>query len=341
MLDRIFFTVLIGVAALALGLLLRYLLVRRLQRTILDNWLIQLLGALIIFLPLILGAISAPFVLANQAVTAFWLNALKPLSYQSLPDLAWGLIETVLVIVLGVGVARTVMKVAVRHFGENRLDINLRTLIGRIFYIITIIVAFFWILAIWHIAIALPVAVIGTLTVAFTFAIQDILKDLVAGLYILMERPFYIGDLITIGDQTNVASHTGIVENVQIRATVLRLVSGEQVTVPNALVFGGIVINNTHYEERRATITVTLPQATFDKTTTLDTILKTIQSQATILAKPEPNIMISSFTGHHVTLTVRFWLPNQDVASISEVMYTLRTALPDADLTVVEAAANL
>ena len=341
--TRIILTVIIGLAAIGIGLLLRRQLVRSLKNSILDNWLVQALGIIVIFPTLIIAGFVTPFILNNELFISF-MDSIKTTFTKHTPEIisfSWGFVETILVIVLGFGIARTIMKVIIRGLGENRIDINIRTLIGRIFFIIIVIIAFFWLLAIWHVAIDLPVAVLGTLTVAFTFAIQDILKDLVAGFYILMERPFHIGDLITIGDQSQSSAHTGVVEDVQIRATKLRIVSGEQITVPNMLVFGGIVMNNSFYGERRATITVTLPLDSFDKVAIPEQILKIFKDDETVMAKPEPTVMISNYAGQLVTLTVRFWVANGQVASISEVMYTLRTALPTADIAVVESAGNI
>ena len=341
--TNIFFSILTILIAIGLGLLLRRLLIHRLKNTVLDNWIIQTLGIIIILPPLIIGAVGVLFIVGDGAIYFAWQTLMQglPAPVGKGIDLGWGFIETVLVIVLGVGIARTLMKITVRGLGENRIDINIRTLIGRIFYIITVLIAIFWILAIWHVAIELPVAVLGTLTVAVVFAIQDILKDLVAGFYNLMEHPFHIGDQITIGDETQSASHTGIVEDVQIRATKLRIVSGEQVTVPNALVFGGIVINNSFYGERRATITVTLPQEEFVKDETVNQIIKALKGIETVMVKPEPVVMINGYTGNSITLTVRYWIANRQLASVSEVMYALRTVLPHADLAVHEAAGNI
>jgi small conductance mechanosensitive channel len=341
--TNIFFSILTALVAISIGLLLRRLLVRRLRNTVLDNWIIQTLGIIIILPPLIIGAVAVLFIVGDGAITFTWQALVQglPIPVVNVIILSWAFIETVLVIVLGVGIARTLMKITVLGLGENRIDINIRTLIGRIFYIITVLIAIFWILAIWHVAIELPVAVLGTLTVAIVFAIQDILKDLVAGFYILMERPFHIGDQITIGDETKSASHTGVVEDVQIRATKLRIVSGEQVTVPNALVFGGIVINNSFYGERRVTITVTLPQQEFVKDETVGQIIKALKGIESVVVKPEPTAMITGYTGNSITLTVRYWIANRQLSAISEVMYTLRTILPNADLAILEPAGNI
>ncbi|HCJ33039.1 MAG TPA: hypothetical protein DHV65_01895, partial [Ktedonobacter sp.] len=56
--ENITLLVLIALCAVAIGLTLRHFLVRRLRRTILDKWLVQLLGAIVFVLPLI-AAVSS------------------------------------------------------------------------------------------------------------------------------------------------------------------------------------------------------------------------------------------------------------------------------------------
>ncbi len=328
---------LIGVIAVAIGLMLRHFLVRRLKKTILDNWIVQLLGVIVIVLPLIAAIFTLPLLLQNSLLGEF----IKPFLKSYLPDITKFVVQallTVVAIVTGVAVGRTLMKLIVKSLSNNRIDINLRTLIGRISFIIIMIFDVFWLLLIWGIAIDIPVVLIGAITVTFTIAFQDILKNLVAGFYILMERPFYIGDSITISNTNNAPLHTGVVENIELRATKLRISSGEQVTVPNALVFGGVVINNSFYAERRATISVALPIEAFDKEEALNQIIQALKGSATVAEKPEPTAIISNYTGKQVVVMVRFWVEKGKFARISEVMYTLRTALPDADMSFVESA---
>ncbi|HYL45107.1 MAG TPA: mechanosensitive ion channel domain-containing protein [Ktedonobacteraceae bacterium] len=336
MTSRIVLTVFIGLLALIIGLLLRLLLVRRLKQTVLDNWLIQTLGVIVVLVPLIIAGAATPFILDSTNGNWKYLNSsLQKLisNPTNLAPLVWSVVQPPLVLVLGVGIARTLSKLALRN--QSHLDINLRTLISRICYIITLLITGFWILTLLQISVTVPVAVIGSLAVAGAFAIQDILKDLVAGFYILMERPFHIGDEI------NTASYVGKVEDIQIRATKLRLVSGEQVTIPNSMVFGGVVVNNTYYGERRATITVTMPQEEYKRKETPELILKALQEIDAVMVKPEPMAFISGYAGKLVTLTVRFWIANRQLATVSEVMYTLRTVLPNADFTVLESAGNV
>jgi small conductance mechanosensitive channel len=323
--------------AIGIGLTLRHFLVRRLKSTILDNWIIQLLGVIVFIPVLIVATIVALFILDIGIVFGIWDTTKKFVSQQPTLGLAYGLIETILVILLGLGIARTIMKLTIRGIGSH-IDINIRTLVGRLLFILIILIGFFSLLSIWHVGIDLPVALIGTLTVALTFAIQDILKDLVAGFYILMERPFHIGDLITISNTANAPLHTGIVEDIQLRATIMRITSGEQVIVPNSLVFGGVVINDTYYSERRVTLTLTLPAEEFIKDKTPEHIIKSLVEIKSIVTKEEPSVLVSGYIGTSLKLTVRFWIANEQLASISEVMYTLHTAFPHADMALIESA---
>lgn len=342
--DITFRIILIAVTlliALLIGLLLRRMLVRRLKNTVLDNWLVQTLGVISIVLLLILAVPISFTVADSNLLPSVWAVLTAQISLKDITGLAWNLIETLLIIGLGVGFARTLKTITVRNLGANRIDINLRTLIGRVCYILILTLVVFWILTIWQISIGVPVAALGILTVAVTVAIQDVLKDLVAGFYILMEHPFHIGDQITIGDQVNLASHTGKVEDVQIRTTKLRLVSGEEVSVPNALVFSSIVINNSFYGERRATIIVKLPEEEFVKDETPKQILKAINEIDTILAKPEPYVTLVGVSDKKISLDVRFWIAHGQFSAVTEAMYVLHTLLLNADLTVQEPAGNV
>ncbi len=126
----------------------------------------------------------------------------------------------------------------------------------------------------------------GFLALAFSLAFQDILKNFIAGLFMLVERPFRLGDEITVDN------HTGIVENIEMRATTLRTSAGEQVITPNALVYTGTIINRTRYPTRLFTLTAKVPGGV-----ALDGLTDKLKEQI-----QQPSIDGS------LTLEVRYWL---------------------------------
>ena len=342
---QIIFSVLIILVALGIGLFLRRILVRRLHKTVLDNWLIQLLGALVVIPPLIVGFVLLPFIgVGASVVSQFWQSIVAAFQVKDIPTLIWNLVKSILLILLAIGIGRTLMKLVTRGMAKSRMEINIRILLGRISYALIGIVAFFWILAIWNIALTVPATVISIITVGIALVIQDILRNLAAGLYILLEGPFQIGDTITTD------KYTGNVEAVELRATKLRIISGEQVIVPNSMLFSDIVINKTIYDERRVTIVITMPQEEYDKERLTECILNAIKEVKGVMMKPEPTLAMSNvagsfggstgtlsgYSGEIITLLLRFWSPEGDDAVISDAMHDLRIALPRADLAIRE-----
>jgi small conductance mechanosensitive channel len=335
--------------ALGVGLLLRYLLVRRLKNTVLDNWLIQIFGFLIIIPAVIAGIIVAAFFIGIPATDLLlYLQLISPFKFNlpNLSNIIWQFALSVLVLLLAIGVGRTLLKIVTAGTAKEHIGINISILLGRILYTAVLCIAVLLILTIWNIQFGIPAAVISVITVGLTFVLQDLLKNIVAGIYILVEGPFHIGDVISTD------TYTGKVEDVQLRATKLRIASGEQVIVPNSMLFTGVVVNKTIYEETRSTIVITLPLDKYDKDQTAGCILNTIKGVTGVMIKPEPTLNLSSvagafgsstgtvsgYTGEIITLTLRFWIPEGGDAPVSEAMLALREALPYVDLSIREPA---
>src|SRR5579884_607944 len=161
---QIILVILTIVVALGLGLLLRRKLVARLKKTVLDNWIIQTLGVLV-FLPVFIIAAPIAFIISywgTGALAALFSSLAGSFNdaFKNLNPTAfiWNLFQTALLIALGIGIARTIKAVTIRSLGESRIDVNIRTLIGRILYIIILLLAAIWILSIWNISLGIPVA---------------------------------------------------------------------------------------------------------------------------------------------------------------------------------------
>src|SRR5215216_4653809 len=86
------------------------------------------------------------------------------------------------------------------------------------------------------------VAGLGIAGIVIGFALQDIVKQFAAGVLLLMLRPFRIGDDVKIGN------FEGRVIQVQLRATVLKTNSGDEVLIPNADVYSTAIVNASRYD---------------------------------------------------------------------------------------------
>lgn len=79
------------------------------------------------------------------------------------------------------------------------------------------------------------VTAVGLIAAAVSLSLQDVLRNFVSGIYLLLEKPFKPGDTIKVADQK------GVVDRIDIRTTVLRNSNKEEVFVPNFKVFSEVV----------------------------------------------------------------------------------------------------
>lgn len=104
---------------------------------------------------------------------------------------------------------------------------TLWVVVRRLFLFVIIIAVILSILGIWGFSLA-PLLAAGTVVgAALGFGAQDLVKDMIAGFFILAEDQFRVGDVVTI------AGTTGTVEDIQLRVTVLRDLEGNEHFVPN------------------------------------------------------------------------------------------------------------
>jgi small conductance mechanosensitive channel len=75
------------------------------------------------------------------------------------------------------------------------------------------------------------IKVLGIGSVAIGFAFQNILQNFLAGILILLQEPFELGDWISV------TGIEGTVEDIQTRATLISTKEGHRVVIPNALLF--------------------------------------------------------------------------------------------------------
>ena len=124
-----------------------------------------------------------------------------------------------------------------------RVDTGTQILVRRSLSVGVILMGTLLVLGILGINAAGLLTVAGAVGLAFSLAIQDILKNFFSGIYLLLERPFRVGDTIKVKDQL------GTVENIGVRTTLLRTSDNVLVLVPNAIVFAEVVANHSQVQK--------------------------------------------------------------------------------------------
>jgi small-conductance mechanosensitive channel len=127
-------------------------------------------------------------------------------------------------------------------------DVQLVLLVGRIVYIAVLAIGLLTFIDVVAPAYVAPtIGAVGLLGLAFGLAFQDVLKNWISGFFLLLERPFRIGDDI------KVEPWEGTVETVLLRVTVLRALDGEKIQIPNQQVYTSAIRNRSSYPMRRFT----------------------------------------------------------------------------------------
>jgi len=101
-------------------------------------------------------------------------------------------------------------------------------------------VATYFLLAAWHINVTTWLASAGVVGIAVGFAAKDTLANLFAGVFILADAPFKIGDFIIIDDVTR-----GEVTEIGLRSSRILTRDDLEVTVPNAIIANAKIVNES------------------------------------------------------------------------------------------------
>jgi small conductance mechanosensitive channel len=133
---------------------------------------------------------------------------------------------------------------------RRSLDWNGTILMGRLVSIVIRTFAVLLILNTLGVSGTGLLAVVSAFTVAIGLSLQDVLKNFFAGTYLLLERPFRVGDHIVVRDVV------GEVQGIDIRTTLIKNRDNELVLVPNATIFTEILRNDTYFGVRRIQLTI-------------------------------------------------------------------------------------
>ena len=144
------------------------------------------------------------------------------------------------------------------------------------------------------------IATLGLGSVAIGFAFQDIFKNFLAGVLLLLQEPFRINDQIIVGD------YEGTVERIDIRTTKIRTYTGERVLLPNSTVFTSAVQVRTAFNARRTDLAVGV-----DYNTALPKAAQVLRQIITrvegVLDAPTPEIDLVNFGDSSIDFIVRYW----------------------------------
>jgi small-conductance mechanosensitive channel len=138
-------------------------------------------------------------------------------------------------------------------------------------------------------------------TLAIGFAMQDVISNFVAGVFIYTDKPFRIGDWIEWD------GNSGVVEDISLRVTRVRTFDNELLTVPNSNLTDGVIKNPVAKEQLRLKFMFGIGyDDDIDKATEI--ILEEARDHPEIMDDPEPSVRLTELGDSSVGLQSRIWI---------------------------------
>jgi small-conductance mechanosensitive channel len=141
----------------------------------------------------------------------------------------------------------------------------------------------------------------GALALGVSFAAGDIIENFVAGIFIIKDKPFQVGDYIEW------SGNGGVVREINLRVTKLDTWDNEQLTVPNSDLANAVVKNPVANETRRLTVDFGIEyDADIEKAREI--ILEEAAAIEGVLADPAPAAPVTGLGDSDVVLNARVWI---------------------------------
>src|SRR5262245_37397705 len=167
------------------------------------------------------------------------------------------------------------------------------------------------------------ITLLGAAGLALALSLQGLLSNFTSGLLLFSYRMFRVGDLIEVGDLR------GRVSEMLPFHVVLTTGDNQKIIVPNAMLTGGAVRNNSALPQRRVQWMLAIkPQD--DLTVAREALRACLLARAGVLADPPPHIYVQEWTEDKRVLAITAWTSPENVETLrNEALEDLGRCLDD------------
>lgn len=222
--------------------------------------------------------------------------------YIDVVDLAPNILVSFFVFVFGFILIRSIKSIVV-----NRLVIRSKDPVGARF-VADILIFIFFIILVFIVFRTLGLSALtqtiigaaGITTFIIGFALKDIGENFLAGIVMIFDRPFEMGDLIEI------EGRIGRVIRISIRETTIKTVDGKDVYIPNSDIIKKHFINYTIDDQLRDSFDISINNSN-DLRQVIEVLYEAVTSVPNLLNTKKPSVTIKNFDGGTVQLSITYW----------------------------------
>jgi small conductance mechanosensitive channel len=210
---------------------------------------------------------------------------------------------------------------------SDSIGLGLQSLLLKTFRVVTFFFIGTVVLDQLGVNVAVLIGGIGIAGIVAGFAARDSLENFIAGVTVLVDKPFGVGDYIKVDDQY------GQVDEITLRSTRLRTVRNRIMVLPNTEMIKEKVMNHT----KRNVLRLDIPFGIAYKERPEEArqaLLPIVEDDDRILSEPSPTVAVTDMSDSSVDMTFRFYIrnPDQEVPMRWEYTEKVRETLRDADI---------
>lgn len=271
--------------------------------------------------------------------------SLAPIAVQSQALFERGLrhvpqwIVSLIIFVASVWLAKRLVA-TMRRLLTKRVDsVMLRNLIARLVAIPVLVIGIYLVFSISGLGSLATTLIGGTglLGLIIGIAFRDITENFLASILLSIQRPFVLGDMITV------LSYTGMVEAMTTRGTVLITLDGNHVQIPNTIIYKEPITNLTANPNIRQSFTVGVGyDASISEVQSL--VMAWLQQHPAVLKDPEPMVLAEQLAASTVNLGIYFWVDTRAHSFLkvrSAVIRTVKYKLMEAGISMPDDAREI
>ena len=171
------------------------------------------------------------------------------------------------------------------------------------------------------------IAGVGIFGIALAFAAKETMGNLAAGLTILWDKPFIVGDLI------EASSEYGEVRQITLRATRIVTPDGKLVSIPNSIIVNSKTKSYTMEPNLRLDIDVSVG-VNEDIRKTRQVILSIVTADERFLDNPPPEVIVTRLGDYFIGMQLRVWLDDAriHIRVAAELRESVKNALDAAEI---------
>ena len=250
---------------------------------------------------------------------------------EQLVDMLPNFVLAIIVLVAFVFVGRLIRKLIRKLLERTLNNTSLSSIISKVVYVMVLIIGSFVSLSLLNLdkTVSSLLAGAGIIGLALGFAFQDIATNFIAGFFMAVKRPFKIGQVIHCEGQSGVIKHIGI------RTTEIISFQGQEVIIPNKILFQNPLTNDSENIYKRIDLNVGVSYGE-DLERVREIAIEAVKNIPNIQKDKDIDLVYLAFGASSIDFRIMIWVEFKSqldfLKSQSEAIIAIKKAFDKQDI---------